>query len=330
MKVKLSGHLGDAIFTLAVIRNMGGKHDLVLTDSENVLGAFLPIAPAVVPLMKLQPYVKSVTLSNTAKYDLDTTDFRRLFHNRTHSLLSAQIAEVERVGGTKISHDTSPWISNVEPHSYSYDRIIVARSPRYRNHYFPWKELVQRFGDRMLFVGGREEHRDFQDQFGGVEYYITKDLLEVGQLIAGSGIFIGNQSSPHAVAMGMGVQILQETSPYVPDCIFQRDNVQYVTTGQCSLEGYSFGSKEIDADKVSTYQTPPGMWRYDGEKRHDLDDLTRTVCGRCNIVDFKATRRKIIIANVHRCQDFFQGVAADTSVWKEAFANAGLKYPEPS
>lgn len=327
MRIRLSGHLGDACFTMAVVRNLGGMHDLVLCDSENVLGAFLPIAPLITPVMELQPYVKSITLSNTAKYDIDTTDFRRRFHNRSSTLLGAQISEVERIMGGSISRDTSPWLSGIDPHSYSYDRIIVARSYRYRNLSFPWKELVKNLGDQMLFVGTRDEHKDFENNFGWVEHFITKDLLEVGQLIAGAKLFIGNQSGPHSIAMGMGVSIVQETSPVVPDCVFKRDNVIYGTDQRFELYGKTYGGPDIDEEKLNLTVGPPGQWQYAGMRCYSLDQLVGLALGQDHSISKKDLRKQIIHANVLRVPGHFTaGGYVDPTPWKEAFENTGIPY----
>jgi hypothetical protein len=58
---------------------------------------------------------------------------------------------------------------------------------------------------RFLFVGHINEHAEFQARFGiKVDYYPVKDMLEMARLIQGSDYFIGNQSMPLSLAIGLG------------------------------------------------------------------------------------------------------------------------------
>ena len=60
-----------------------------------------------------------------------------------------------------------------------------------------------------------------------VIYTPTKNFLEVAQLIAGSKLFIGNQSAPYAVAEGLKHNSILEVTLPSPDCIYERDNGRY-------------------------------------------------------------------------------------------------------
>ena len=55
----------------------------------------------------------------------------------------------------------------------------------------------------------------------------TTDFLEVGQIIAGSKLFIGNQSAAYTVAEGLKHNLIQETSPRIPSSYFNRSNARY-------------------------------------------------------------------------------------------------------
>lgn len=284
---------------------------------------FLKLAPVIKPLIEAQPYISSLKIGNHPA-DLDICAFRNHI-DRTKTLLHAQTIEAERLLGGALSRDDSPWLTCGD-HSYTPGRIIIARSHRYHNPYFPWKEFVKDHSDRILFIGNRDEHRSFEEMFGGVEFYKPKDLLEAAEMIKTANIFVGNQSSPHAVAMGLGVDIIQETSPWVPDCIFKRKNVQYVTDKGFIFEGERYGYEVVDPDEVNTMETPPGMWQYKGEKDLGVDGLVDFFYKKDKSVDKKTLRSMIISDNIQRVKGHFmnRNESFDFSPWKQALENAGI------
>ena len=73
-----------------------------------------------------------------------------------------------------------------------------------------------------------EEHEDFQKSFGKIEYYNIDNLLQIAEIINGSELFIGNQSAPMAIAIGLHKAYLQEYYPSHPDCVFPRSNGKYL------------------------------------------------------------------------------------------------------
>jgi ADP-heptose:LPS heptosyltransferase len=66
----------------------------------------------------------------------------------------------------------------------------------------------------------------------------TETILDLARVIAGAGVFIGNQSAPMAIALGLGKNVIQECWQANPNCLFRRDNAIYfgVTTTDRELE----------------------------------------------------------------------------------------------
>ena len=56
-----------------------------------------------------------------------------------------------------------PWLFNVEPRPVA--RVVMHRSPRYHTT-FPWRKVLDEYGDEAVFVGDWQEHAAFVDQFG--------------------------------------------------------------------------------------------------------------------------------------------------------------------
>lgn len=222
-----TGDLGDIIAALPVIRQLGG--------GELVIGNHQPLAPgwrpmegnrfeAIRPLLSIQPYVLSVRFeTGPAQVDYDLSGFRSVYSRRA-TLAHAQ-ARWLGVGELNLA----PWLE-AEPSPETRGRIVVARSARYHHPYFPWRRFVRRYGERLVFVGLREEYEAFVRDHGGagvVQHRPTQTLLEVASLILGSDLFVGNQSSPCWIAMGLGHPMIQETHPSIHDSIVIRENARF-------------------------------------------------------------------------------------------------------
>jgi hypothetical protein len=215
-----NGDLGDCIACLPAVRQLGGG-EMIFTQKPNPRD-FRNSMTILKPLFLAQDYIESVSWVDTPQgIDYNFCTFRSSWKANT-SLAGVQAAHC----GLRYV-DYSPWLF-AEPNPETNGRVLVARSHRYRNPKFPWKELAERYGDRMLFIGLYPEHKDFQDIVGrSVERREVKDFLELASLMTGADYFIGNQSSPMWVAMGLGVPLLQETNLHLYDSIVARPNAQF-------------------------------------------------------------------------------------------------------
>lgn len=254
----------------------GGPHKLLLQQSHlTKMKTSADVAKWLAmlkPLAEAQPYVEEVRIK-TAKdtVDWNSGGFRGSgLHSRSASLFEAQLSHLVHVHGFgRTITPLTQWL-HVDPSRETRGRIICARSGRYRNGSFPWREIVQHYGDRLLFIGLKHEHQDFSGQFGMVEHRPVNDLLEMAQLIAGSEMFIGNQSSPMAVAEGLKHRTIQETSIDPADCIYYRENAQWVDNGKVWLPDIGGSDeawirpKEFSVHQIVTHTAPPGFWQVDG------------------------------------------------------------------
>jgi hypothetical protein len=116
-------------------------------------------------------------------------------------------------------HDTA-WLRVDEP--ITDHRVIFSRSTRYRNERFPWQRVWKAYRGAAAFVGTTEEHEDFCRRIGPVPFVPTNDLLAVARVIAGSRLFVGNQSCPSAIAEGLKKRMILEVFPALPNCCFER------------------------------------------------------------------------------------------------------------
>jgi hypothetical protein len=218
-----SGCMGDAIAALPVIRQLGGG-ELVMTQKNNkriLKGERYEILK---PLLEAQSYIHSVTWEeDPTDIDYDFTDFRTVYASHR------SLAETQASYLGESDLNLTPWLE-AEPDQRTLGRIVCARSSRYHNLDFPWKRISQKFLDEMVFVGLDHEHNEFQRHINErIERIVCANSLEMAQVIRGSSLFIGNQSSAFWIAAGLGQNLIQETWTEKPDSIVRRGNAEYVT-----------------------------------------------------------------------------------------------------
>jgi hypothetical protein len=225
----MSGDLGDIVYALPTIRALGGGQLCVGPAKDN--SYFCLREPmtrqrfdVLEPLLSAQKaYLSSVWYSdamNGNRCHVDLNDSRRL-HREPYYKAERNLADVPAVFfqlGT--GHWRTKWLE-AEPKRQA--RFIFARSLRYPGKDFPWAKLVERYGKDAAFVGVASEHAAFVKQFGQVPFYATANLMEVASVIAGADWFIGNQSSPLAIAEGLKKNCVREHFEGSPNCIFDRD-----------------------------------------------------------------------------------------------------------
>lgn len=230
-----SGDLGDVIFALASMSAMGGGK-LYLSVHP---GTRVPMGQVslnlLAPLLERQPYVKAPLELHTGQSCWVDLDAWRIGFTRTQGFKPTRpLAECcSEELGLKPFILEHIWLTHVIPSEVA--PVIINRTDRYRNPDFPWGKVLEKYAGKIAFIGMPEEHSDFETRFGSVLYYPTKDLYEVAQVIAGSRLFLGNQSCANAIAEAMKHNLIQEVYLRAPDCIFPRANAQHVAGGWIDL-----------------------------------------------------------------------------------------------
>lgn len=220
-----TGHIGDIIAFLPVFHHLKGT-TLIIRDE-----------PWMAPMSgfkydSIRPLLQSLGIEvylNTSKYalDFDMSDWRQCYRDDL-SLMDAQaryLNVVDRETGRL--NVTVPWIQ-VSESPLTKGRVIFNRTPRYRNATFPWRKVLEHYGDRALFIGTEDEHTDFCREVGRIERFIVPDCLEVARAIAGADAFVGNQSSAFWIAAGLRKPLIQETFLPAPNSIVEYEGAQYV------------------------------------------------------------------------------------------------------
>lgn len=332
MKFRTSGDLGDCLHHLPLIEAAGaGPHSLYLVNRA-CTKPLTPRAHMLIPLLESQPYLADVRCTEDP-VDVDFAEFRA-FHRGDIPLMEAQKQYVNsryKLGWTCKGH--KPWLHNIQPSGKTHDRIVIARSPRYNNHYFPWGPIMEFYGKRPIFIGHPVEHQTFESLFGAVEYLPTATLLEVAQAIAGSLLFIGNQSCPLAIAEGLKHPRIAEVALQVCDVIFKDEKAQWVVDGGCVLPGFDTFDKvlpptftlDLQPEDVNPGVSPPGGWKWGTNKNYSLQALLTVEKAKDRTIDTKALQRDIIMHNMALNPNYFKNESREgiLHLYRSAMAHAG-------
>lgn len=274
LTISSAGDVGDCVFLLSIIRQLpDSPHTLVLrpnaqTKAKDIEGV-RKMFSFLEPLVSIQPYIKEFRIGTPEeKVDWASEGFRANHYEPGRTLMKAHLDHLtSRIGiGHGINGD-SAWIENVKPSAETKNRIVINRTGRYRNTLFQWKEVVRHYRHRLLFIGLPHEWKEFVGTCGYVEHRPTTNLLEIAELIAGSELFIGNQSCANAVNEGLKHASIQESSLEFPDCIYKRDNGQFIGNGEMFLpdiEGSGLLQVRFPIAIPEHIETPPGGWQFEG------------------------------------------------------------------
>lgn len=225
----ISGDVGDCIYSLPTIRalgielvylNVNPKYKLrgIGQTKFNEKGALM-----LKPLIESQPYIKEVKLYDGERVDYNL-DLFRYYGDLTYSNLCYTMLKSFGVDPVEM---TKQWLF-VEPKA-SGKPVLINKTDRYLNNSVDWNSFLEKYSLFMAFVGIQSEYDNFIKEYKcDIPFYPTSDFLELAQLISGCSIFIGNQSSPYAIAEGMKKDTIQVVCDECPNCLFPRDNAYYL------------------------------------------------------------------------------------------------------
>lgn len=274
MITSTEGDLGDAVFQLCALKNLsGGPHTLLFELSDSTKAktpeSLERMANCFAPLALSQPYISECRIKRPEdKVRWASAGFRKAPYHHGQTLLKAHVNHLVMTQGIgKEITGTEKWLE-VEPEHHGYD-VVINRTGRHRNPNFPWAAVVRHFSYRILFIGLDYEWKEFCAHYGYVDFQPTSNLLEAARIIAGSKLFIGNQSVANAIAEGMKHNLVQETSLVHPDCIFARPNATHCADGGLRLQMEDMDPLTVDPIKFNyrcydVNRQPKDGWFFDG------------------------------------------------------------------
>ena len=216
-----SGHLGDLIYSLSVIKELSKNHvckffieinkPMPAEYQNHPSGKFFidkRIAELILPLLKEQSFLHQVEIYNNQNIDVNLNLFRDVPINiRFHS-----IRWYSHITGVHVKMENS--FLEAKEHIKIKDRIVINRSPRYRNEYINYNFLKNT--KNLLCIGLKSEFEDLRKEIKHLEFYDCKNFLEMAEIIKASKFFIGNECFAYSVAEGLKVPRLLEASPDFP------------------------------------------------------------------------------------------------------------------
>ena len=228
-----SGNIGDIIYALPTVQSLLTKYNeeeaefhLIANhpaeyapDVKHPLGNVYmneKIAEMLVPLLKSQRYISSVTVNQFSDYENIIKQPRSInldmFRKGTPNFYSNSIVRwYFSVFGTwyPVWED---WMT-IDPDLTYKGKFLFARSLRTRSPSPLYYYFLKEYKDRMVFIGLEDEYTDFL-KLGGPECQFKKfdNFLELGRAIAGCDFFYGNSTFSYSIAEAIKIPRMIEIS----------------------------------------------------------------------------------------------------------------------
>jgi hypothetical protein len=237
------GDIGDVIWSLPTIRALGGG-ELVLHDfrpRRTTSPMSAERAAAIIPLLRLQPYLTGVTYSALPVPESMLNEFRRQRHGNLVDMHLATYCIAPE------SRHFAKWIEVDGPRKLA--RIVMAWTPRYSSS-FRWTPLLERHEKEMVFLGFPDEHELFCKMFNSnIARVHTEGMLEAARIIAGAELFVGQQCGLHATSYALA----QKTILMAPMHAYAAMACDFKVGGQLRITNGIIPGLEATGDVVKAY-----------------------------------------------------------------------------
>lgn len=214
-----SGHCGDLIYSLALIKELSKSHqcNLFIGVGKKIEGAYFKhpakgvyidnrIAKQILPLLKFQSFLNEVKIHSEENIDINLDLFRDL----PISLNFNSCRWYFHLTGVHVDL-SAPYLNSTE-HKNIKDKIVILRTFRYRNHFINYK-FLNKIEEDIIFIGLKEEFEDLKKDIPKLQHYEPENFFEMSQIIKSSKFFLGNQTPAFAIAESLKVPRLLECSP---------------------------------------------------------------------------------------------------------------------
>ncbi len=222
--VKHSGNAGDIIYALPAIKALAGNNRIHLHLQTGQKGHYgkkpHPLGNIMLndkmvqllhPLLTAQSYITSCDVYNgSSSIDINCDLIRAYPFPLNRGNISRWYFYLFGMN-TDLGQ---PWL-RVEPDNNWREHIVIARSQRYQAPAISY-EFLKKY-PKKIFVGVEAEWKEMQSMIPGLQYQPVNNFLELATIIAGSRLFIGNQSFPFAIAEGLKTRRLLEVYHQSPN-----------------------------------------------------------------------------------------------------------------
>jgi hypothetical protein len=233
-----SGKLGDIIFSLPVVRRLGGGHlvlDIGIIDNGQprlTISGFETIKP----LLEYQNYIHSVSIYDGGPVDVDLDTFRSVIPWSGCNLVNANY----RAQGLEddLANDVIPWLEAPLILGNGEKQVIVSRTGRHLGDDSKAREFYgdlfhQGLSKSGVFIGFQDEHSLFESLFGfKIRHSQFSSALDIAMALKNSSLWVGNENFVGSIAEGLKITAIREIrntdSPEKMYCAFQRANLFYI------------------------------------------------------------------------------------------------------
>jgi hypothetical protein len=236
-KFKHSGAFGDLIYSLPIVKHFGGGEFYLHLNQIDWIGSYYynstpnPFHQGrlteqdydfMKSFMSVQSYIEKFDVmqpQTEITHNLDR--FRPVFVGHPGNYVDTyssvfNITDVDLVNSIR----NTPWLTVPEPIKIKDRPVVINRTSRWTPSQLPnqWKEWKNMgMENQAVFVGLEKEYQEFKSIMGwDIPHYITENMLDLAQVIAGSDMFIGNQSVALSLAVGLGVNVCCEHRTDIP------------------------------------------------------------------------------------------------------------------
>lgn len=219
----IGGMLGDFIHTLYAVKNIcskeNAKANIYITDNPQYGGDIFRFGVQraykdLYSLVTSQSYVNSFQLmpDEFTEPFINGNDWRS-FLIKYYAECSCNISWSELMSKTYdfsiIPNQT--WVEPVTLDKSCENKIAIHRSSIRHNPEFPWKKIIDKITDPLVFVSFSEkEWNDFPFKAPNIELKVVSTIEDMANVLSGCKYFIGNQSSPLALASALNVPRIAE------------------------------------------------------------------------------------------------------------------------
>ena len=210
-----SGHLGDIIDSLALIKELSKTHKCnlfiqankksIANNSNHPAGNFFlneKMVNKLLPLLKAQVFLNHVDVYTNENINIDLNLFREIYikMNMASTRWYFHITGVH-------ADLSSPYLT-VDSHKEIKDKVIILRSLR-RNNVLISYSFLKKYKN-LIFIGLEDEFNELKKQVPNLGFYNCKNFLEMAQIIKGNKFFLGNITFGYCLAEAMKVPRLLE------------------------------------------------------------------------------------------------------------------------
>lgn len=193
MNLYTSGKLGDFIQTLIVAKYYSKFDKIDLFYGEQFLEGldWFRSFSNLEKVTNRQPYINGFNLYRGENIDINLTDFR--FDIDLNNLgVTDLFKKVYKIKEDIIFIDTD------KNEQYS-NNIIIHRSRFKNNENFPWRFIIDKYKDDIIFISDNKE--DFDNfKYDGIKFLKTENIYDASIIINSCKMFIGNESMPAVLA----------------------------------------------------------------------------------------------------------------------------------